>query len=73
MQQYMRKLVAVERVIQASPLDIQKKTQGGKNSKLKQKTQTQAKNSTFRHFSEKRDFLIAKKLAYIQLPTQIYQ
>ena len=37
-----------------------KKTQGVKNSKLKQKTQTQAKNSTFRHFSEKSDFLIAK-------------
>ena len=49
---------------QASPLDIRKKTQGRKNSKLKQKTQTQAKNSNFRYFSEKRIFSIAKKLAF---------
>ena len=40
-------------VHQAFPLDIRKKTQGEKNSKLKKKTQTQAKNSTFRHFSKK--------------------
>ena len=38
---------------QAFPLDIRKKTQGEKNSELKKKTQTQAKNSTFRHFSKK--------------------
>ena len=39
---------------QASFLDVRKKTQGRKNSKLKQKTQTQAKNSNFRHLSEKK-------------------
>ena len=39
-------------VLQAFPLDIRKKTQGEKNSELKKKTQTQAKNSTFRHFSK---------------------
>ena len=39
---------------QASPLDFRKKTQGRKNSKLKQKTQTQAKNSNFWHFSKKK-------------------
>ena len=37
---------------QAFPLDIRKKTQGEKNSELKKKTQTQAKNSTFQHFSK---------------------
>ena len=46
---------------QAFPLDIRKKTQGEENSELKKKTQTQAKNSTFRHFSKKY-FLQLKKI-----------
>ena len=37
---------------QAFPLDIRKKTQGEKNSELKKETQTQAKNSTFRHLKK---------------------
>ena len=44
-------------------LAIRKKTQGEKNSKLKKKTQTQAKNPDFRHLSQKRTFLIAKNWA----------
>ena len=47
------KIVLKRRLKQAFPLDIRKKTQGEKNSELKKKTQTQAKNSTFRHFSNK--------------------
>ena len=41
-------------VDQASFLDVRKKTQGGKNSKLKKKLKTQAKNSESRHFSLKK-------------------
>ena len=35
---------------QAFSLAIRKKTQGEKNSKLKEKSKTQAQNSNFRHF-----------------------
>ena len=37
-------------------LDVRKKTQGEKNSKLKEKTKTQAQNSNFRHFLKKITF-----------------
>ena len=39
-------------LMQAYCLDIWKKTQGEKNSKLKEKTKTQAQNSESRHFLE---------------------
>ena len=42
---------------QACRLAIGKKTQGEKNSKLKKKTQTQAKNSIFWHILENLHFL----------------
>ena len=38
-------------------LAIRKKTQGEKNSKLKEKTKTQAQNSNFQHFLKKMFFL----------------
>ena len=40
-------------LLQAFFLAIRKKTQGEKNSKLKEKTKTQAQNSNFRHFLKK--------------------